>query len=251
MKKLSIIALMLLAFPLMAEEVAAGALDDTNLNCHKHHPHHHCSHKHHGQTGTTGPQGFRGATGPTGPTGATGPTGLNGATGDTGHGLAGATGPTGPTGSTGPTGPTGTTSEVFTFDTYVNAFVIGPTSVFDGDFVVFNYIFPEKGITTDPSMGMFSVRSTGTYQISFGGKINTSPVENGNLTIFMNGGPVTDSTVSPDTSESLGDWVTMSLIIPVDTLPATFTVLYDGANANFIAPNPNDTSAWLLIKKIQ
>ena len=158
-----------------------------------------------GAAGPTGPDGAAGLTGATGPTGPDGAAGATGPTGPTGpDGAAGAIGPTGPTGAAGPTGATGATgpagaagpnptaTSAFAANTQGSSILValGGTLVPLPDSQLLS-----PDITVDGTNTVFTVNTTGRYQLSY--DINITAALGSGTRLLINGAPNLASTVAP------------------------------------------------------
>ena len=189
-----------------------------------------------GPTGPQGPQGIQGVQGiqgnagfnvlqgsgaPSSGTGNVGDTYINTTNGDiyskTGAttwtvtgGLAGPIGATGPTGATGSTGATGATGSGG-IDTYSSAFNTSGsiiTVVLGGTNVPFPGSGASANVTSNGSNTVFTVASTGTYQISY--SISTTVALVMSSRVMKNGTEIPSSVVSPVLS--LSQYASQSIV---------------------------------------
>ncbi|RXK32082.1 flagellar hook-length control protein FliK, partial [Bacillus velezensis] len=133
-----------------------------------------------GAAGATGATGAAGATGATGAAGATGATGVTGAAGVTG--VPGATGDIGPTGATGATG-SGLSEYAYVYNLSAETVAIEAPVIFDSTGIT------TAGITHAPGTAQIIVTTPGDYEVTF----SVSGVEPNQFTLFVNGGPVTNT----------------------------------------------------------
>lgn len=126
-----------------------------------------------GETGAVGPTAITGPTGATGATGATGVTGVTGVTGTTG--ATGATGRTGATGSTGAIGATGVTPSFSASTSYYLPQNAASAPILQDDLIKFtNSNVVSADLDYDVVTGLFTITTTGTYEITFGALIQNS-----------------------------------------------------------------------------
>ncbi|MFP3452083.1 collagen-like protein, partial [Bacillus sp. SIMBA_154] len=200
-----------------------------------------------GATGPTGATGDTGAAGATGPTGATGDTGAAGATGATGNiGATGATGPTGATGDTGATGATGVTGAglsefAYVYNLSAETVALEAPVIFDSTGII------TAGITHAPGTSQIIVTNPGNYEVTF----SVSGVESNQFTLFVNGGPVTNTVYGSGagTQQNNGQAIlalaagdTLTLVNHTSAAAVTLQTLAGGTQTN--------VNASIIIKKL-
>ncbi|WP_367307757.1 collagen-like triple helix repeat-containing protein, partial [Bacillus pumilus] len=200
-----------------------------------------------GATGPTGATGDTGAAGATGPTGATGDTGAAGATGPTGAtGDTGATGATGPTGATGDTGATGATGAglsefAYVYNLSAETVALEAPVIFDSTGII------TAGITHAPGTSQIIVTNPGNYEVTF----SVSGVESNQFTLFVNGGPVTNTVYGSGagTQQNNGQAIlalaagdTLTLVNHTSAAAVTLQTLAGGTQTN--------VNASIIIKKL-
>ncbi|MGM0754634.1 MAG: BclA C-terminal domain-containing protein [Bacillota bacterium] len=203
-----------------------------------------------GATGPTGAAGDIGATGATGPTGAAGDIGATGATGPTGAagdiGATGATGPTGAAGDTGATGATGVTGAglsefAYVYNLSAETVALEAPVIFDSTGII------TAGITHAPGTSQIIVTNPGNYEVTF----SVSGVESNQFTLFVNGGPVTNTVYGSGagTQQNNGQAIlalaagdTLTLVNHTSAAAVTLQTLAGGTQTN--------VNASIIIKKL-
>ena len=194
--------------------------------------------------GRRGPRGLRGVQGATG---ATGPAGVTGATGDTGvTGPTGVTGATGDTGATGPTGVTGATGAglsefAYVYNLSAETVALEAPVIFDSTGII------TSGITHAPGTSQIIVTNPGNYEVTF----SVSGVEPNQFTLFVNGGPVTNTVYGSGagTQQNNGQAIlalaagdTLTLVNHTSAAAVTLQTLAGGTQTN--------VNASIIIKKL-